>query len=67
MELLQGKGLVVSLGDWFREANARREQRRRVREYLKGYEDGRQGKPPRPPGDADKGAQDATESNDSKR
>ena len=69
--LLQGKELVMSLGDWFREANARREQRRRVREYLKGYEkgyeDAREGKPPRPARDSGKGGQDTTDSNGSKR
>ena len=57
----------MPIGDWIREANERRRQRLREEGYLKGYEDGRQGKPPRPQGDSGKGAQDATDPNDSKR
>jgi hypothetical protein len=62
--LLQAKELMMSIGDWFREANARREQRRRERDYMrgyeKGYEDAQKGSPPRPPGTPENGNQPGT-------
>ena len=48
--LIQAKEMTMSIGDWIREANERRQQRRREQDYLRGYEDAQEGKPPQPPG-----------------
>ena len=61
----------MSIGDWIREANERRQQKRSDRllrqGYDMGYADAQQGKPPRPPGAADKNGPNASDSNDSNR
>ena len=60
--LLQAKEMTMSIGDWIREANERRQQRRREQDYLRGYADAQEGKPPRPPGAAEKNGRDPSES-----
>lgn len=71
MGLLRGKGLIVSIGDWIREANERRWQRWRqeaIEEgYNLGYTDALQGKPPRPPGVSGKDGRGAPEADDNGR
>ena len=55
--ILQAKEMTMYIADWFRAAAERRQQRRSEEAYLRGYEDAQQGKPPRPPGTPEKGAQ----------
>ncbi len=52
----------MSIGDWIREANERRQQKRRERDYLRGYEDAQEGKPPAPPGGSGKDTRNGSDS-----